>query len=79
MVISQALTFQKVVNVKCPTSTCIFEDVSFEVVHNVFSFTVHRVRARIFFSFATTFTNLIFCVPISLNLGHLSPLFHKSY
>ena len=42
MVISQALTFQKMVNVKCPISTCIFEDASFEVVHNVFSFTVHR-------------------------------------
>ena len=31
-----------------------------------------RVHARIFFSFATTFANLIFLVPISLNLGHLS-------
>ena len=34
----------------------------------------YRVRARIFFSFATTFANLIFFVPISLNLGYLSPL-----
>ena len=42
MVISQALTFQKMVYVKCPTSTCIFEDASFEVVHNVFSFMVHQ-------------------------------------
>ena len=33
-----------------------------------------RVRARIFFSFAITFANLIFLVPISLNLGHLSPM-----
>ena len=40
---------------------------------------VIRVRARIFFSFATTFANLIFLVPISLNLGHLSPLCRKSY
>ena len=47
MVISQALTFQKMVNVKCPTSTCIFEDASFEVVHNVFSFTVHRCLSHI--------------------------------
>ena len=38
-----------------------------------------RVRARIFFSFATTFANLIFFVPISLNLGYLSPLLRKSY
>ena len=42
-----------------------------------------RVRARIFFSFATTFASLIFFffffVPISLNLCHLLPLFHKSY
>ena len=37
MVISQTLTFQNMVNVKCPTSTCIFEDASFEVVHNAFS------------------------------------------
>ena len=37
MVISQALTFQKMVKIKCPTCTCIFEDASFEVVHNVFS------------------------------------------
>ena len=37
-----------------------------------------RVRTRIFFSFATTFANLIFfCVPISLNLGYLSPLFRS--
>ena len=40
---------------------------------------VPRVRTRIFFSFATTFANLIFFVPISLNLGHFLPLFRKSH
>ena len=47
MVISQALTFQKMVNVKWPTCTPIFGDASFEVVHNVFSFTVNRCLSRL--------------------------------
>ena len=47
------------------------------VKYSFIEFSVFSVRTRFFFSFATTFANLIFFVPISLNLGHFSPLFRK--
>ena len=47
MVISQALTFQKMANVPHVHIYPVFEDASFEVVHNVFIFTVHQYLSHL--------------------------------
>ena len=60
------------VNVKCPTSTCIFEDASFEVVHNVFSFKVHRCLSHLVQWFdlqsSSAKTSVLFGIQIRLKI-----------